>query len=271
MSDGCTLQGAMDDFIKQISPEATPDEINSETAEQCLELLAQYLIHYSDLFQDTALADEGDYADWEENLESHMVDLLEGDVEPSGDLGRLPLDTLDPEHLRDFLGWFMVRETSDSTLIHSYAEVLQQWIQFIHTKRWWKQGAYIGFVELLLQVKPEAERVARLSRVLFHFVRSGGGTAPRLRGKRFSRFVEGHGRVNTVSDTAIFFDFDSQEEIIGPVPLPGVILDMIQVGDVFDVEMGMRGDTWVMVDIGPVYPGCVYVEAEEYQGLEKMS
>jgi len=271
MSDGYTLQGAMDDFIKQLPQQDASNVISSEAAEQCLELLAQYLIHYSDLFQDTALADEGNYADWEENLESHMVDLLEGDVEPTGDLGRLPLEVLDPEHLRDFLGWFMVRETSDSMLIQSYAEVLQQWIEFIHKQNWWKQSQYVGFVELLLEVRPEAERVARLSRVLFHFVRSGGGIAPRLRGKRFSRFVEGHGRVNAVSDGAVFFDFDSQDEIIGPVQLPGVILDMIEAGDVFDVEMGMRGGTWVMVDIGPVYPACVYVEAEEYQGLEKLS
>jgi len=27
----------------------------------------------------------------------------------------------------------------------------------------------------------------------------------------------------------------------------------------------------MMVDIGPVYPACVYVEVEEYQGLEKLS
>jgi len=271
MSDGSTLQGAMDDFIKQIQSDISPDAISSETAEQCLELLAQYLIHYSDLFQDTALSDEGDYADWEESLESHMVELLEGDVEPSGDLGRLPLEELDPEHLRDFLGWFMVRETSDSNLICSYAELLQQWVEFIYTQGYWKQSLYISFVELLAQVKPEAERVAKMSRVLFHFVRSGGGIAPRLRGKRFSRFVEGHGRVDSVSGTGMYLDFDSHEEIIGPVPLPGVILDMIQAGDVFDVEMGMRGDTWMIVDIGPVYPGCVYVEAEEYQGLEKLS
>jgi len=53
--------------------------------------------------------------------------------------------------------------------------------------------------------------------------------------------------------------------------LPAPILALIEVGDVFDVEMGLRGDSWVMVDIGPVYPRCVYVDVEEYQGLEKIS
>jgi len=53
--------------------------------------------------------------------------------------------------------------------------------------------------------------------------------------------------------------------------LPGVILKMIEPGDVFDIEMGLRGDSWVMVDVGPVYPRSVYVEVEEYAGLEKLS
>jgi len=261
----------MDLFIKQLPMTAKSGDIKSETAEQCLEMLAQYLIHYSDLFQDMEMNDEGDFSDWEENLESHMVDLLEGDVEPSGDLGQLPLEALDPEHVRDFLGWFVVRESSDIDLIQGFANVLQQWIEFVHSKHWWKKNEYIDFVEIMAEVTPAAERVARLSRVLFHFVRSGGAIAPRLRGKRFSRFIEGHGRVNSIDELSIALDFDSQNEIIGPIPLPKVILDLVEVGDVFDVELGLRGDTWMMVDIGPVYPACVYVEVEEYQGLEKLS
>ncbi|GAV20807.1 hypothetical protein MMIC_P1781 [Mariprofundus micogutta] len=261
----------MDQFIKRLPAVSKPGAIKNEMAEQCLEMLCQYLIHFSDLFQDIEFADENEFAEWEENLESHMVDLLEGDVEPSSDLGRLPLDALDPEHVRDFLGWFVVRETSDIDLIQGYAAVLQQWIEFIHTQGWWKKNEYIDFVEIMAEVTPAAERVARVARVLFHFVRSGGGIAPRLRGKRFSRFVEGHGRVNTIDDAGITMDFDAQDEIIGPLLLPKVILDLIETGDVFDVELGLRGDTWVMVDIGPVYPACVYVEVEEYQGLEKLS
>jgi len=113
--------------------------------------------------------------------------------------------------------------------------------------------------------------VARLSRVLFHFVRSGGGVSPRMRSKRFSRFVEGHGRVVSIKENEIVFDFDNMQEKIGPVALPKVILDMIEESDVFDVELGLRGDAWVIVDIGPVYPASVYVEVEEYQGLDKRS
>lgn len=236
-----------------------------------MEMLAQYLIHYSDLFQDMELADEGDFAEWEDGLEQHMADLLEGDVEPSGDLGPLPVDALDPEHLRDFLGWFAVRESSNAELIQGYADVLLAWINFVHERGWLKHEKYMGFVEILAEVTPDAVRVARLSRVLFHFVRCGGGISPRLRGKRFARFVEGHGRVISVDEGTILFDFDNMQEKVGPVALPQVILDMIEEGDVFDIELGKRGDDWVIVDIGPVYPGSVYVEVEEYQGLDKRS
>ncbi|ATX82464.1 hypothetical protein Ga0123462_1606 [Mariprofundus ferrinatatus] len=236
-----------------------------------MEMLSQYLIHYSDLFQDTEFSDEADFAEWEEGLEQHMADLLEGDVEPSSDLGMLPLDALDPEHLRDFLGWFAVRESSNAELIQAFANVLQAWIKFIYQRGWFSHDEYRTFHEELAEVAPDAVRVARLSRVLFHFVRTGGGVSPRLRGKRFSRFVEGHGRIVEVNSKSIVFDFDNMNEKIGPVLLPQVILEMIEEGDVFDVELGLRDDSWVIVDVGPVYPASVYVEVEEYQGLEKIS
>jgi len=236
-----------------------------------MEGLAQYLLHFSDLFQDREMSEDSDYSDWEEGLESHMNDLLQGDVEPVADLGALPLKSLDPEHVRDFLGWFLLRESGDFALIQSYAEILTAWAEFIEAQGWWQQDEYLGFVEILNDVGPSAIRAARLSQVLFHFIRSGTGVPPSLRGQRFSRFVEGHGRVTALTESGLHFNFDNQAETVGPVTLPKVILEMIEPGDVFDIEMGLRGDSWVMVDVGPVYPRSVYVEVEEYAGLEKLS
>jgi len=258
----------MDAFIRKTAIDPS-ESLNH--AEQCMDALATYLLHFSDLFDDQDIPDEGEYADWEENLESHMNDLLEGDIEQADDLGQLPLKTLDPEHLRDFLGWFLLRETGDAEFIQACAEALQAWAAFVHESGWWTQSEYLGFSEMLADISPAAIRVARLSQVLFHFVRSGTGVPPRLRGQRFSRFVEGHGRVSDISDHGLCFNFENQGEKVGPVLLPAPILNLIETGDVFDIEMGLRGDSWVMVDIGPVYPRCVYVEVEEYQGLEKIA
>lgn len=262
-----TLQEAMDSFSQQ--PSAN-EETTAQT-EMCLEALAQYLIHYSDLFQDQELGEDTEFVEWEQELEKHMVELLQGDLEPASDLGQLPLSALDPEHLRDFIGWFLLRETSDAELIDCYADILRQWVEFVHNRGWWDQADYLGFMEILNEITPMTIRAARLSRVLYHYVRSGGGMPPRLRGKQFARFVEGHGRVIRIEDNSLQLNFDNQGEEVGPVRLPRTICEMVESGDVFDVEMGLRGDTWVIVDIGPVYPASVYVEVEEYQGLEKIS
>jgi hypothetical protein len=40
---------------------------------------------------------------------------------------------------------------------------------------------------------------------------------------------------------------------------------------VLDVELGSRGGTWMIVDIGPVYPGEIYVDADEFEIPEKLS
>ncbi len=265
------LQEAMDSFIGQSGTDARSVAGEKVQVDMCLETLAQYLIHCSDLFQDMEISEEPDFSEWEKGLEEQMVELFEGDVEPAGDLGPLPLSALDPEHVRDFLGWFVLRETSDAELIQAYAEVLRAFVDFVHTRGWWPEGRYQEFLETLAELAPEAVRAARLSRVLFHFVRSGGGMSPRVRGKTFSRFVEGHASVIRMEDKALYLNFDNQGEEIGPLALPSVIVDMVAMGDVFDVELGLRGDSWVLVDIGPIYPACVYVEIEEYQGLEKLS
>jgi len=266
-----TLQESMDIFIRDLTSNHQADNHFVLYAEECLEALAQYLVHFSDLFKDQDMSDDADYAEWEQGLEEHMAKLLDGDVEPVGDLGALPLDKLDPEHLRDFLGWFVLRETSDAEVLHAYAKALIAWVAFIYARSWWSQVEYSGFAEILADVGPAAERTARVSQVLYHFVRSGTGVSPRLRKQRFSRFVEGHGRVAAIEKGFLRFNFENHGKDIGPVVLPQVVLDLIELGDVFDIELGLRGDSWVMVDVGPVYPRCVYVEVEEYQGLEKLS
>jgi len=38
-----------------------------------------------------------------------------------------------------------------------------------------------------------------------------------------------------------------------------------------DVELGMRAGVWLIVDIGPVYPESIYVEAEEFEDIPKVT
>lgn len=270
MSVRMGLQESMERFV-QSEQQSVENPDGESDAETCMDALAHYLLHYSDMFLDPEREVEPDFADWEQGLEEQMVRMLEGDVEPALDLGQTPLMELDPEHLRDFLGWFILRESGDPELIEAYAGVLGRWFDFLVQRGWWKAEESVTFRQVLEEVVPEAVRTARAARVLYHFVRLGGGVPPRLRGQRFSEFAEGHARVAGIRDGALWFVFDNHEGEIGPVALPKTVLDLIAEGDVFDLELGLRGDTWMMVDIGPIYPACVYVEAEEYQDLDKIS
>jgi len=238
-----------------------------------MESLADYLLHYSDLFQDDMVeADEFPLADWEQSLNAHMGELMDGDVESGVELHGLELAQLEPEHMRDFFGWHLLREMSgDAAAIEEYAQITRQWLTFLADTGKMKHSRYLEFLAVVDELAPECERAAKAAHLLFHFVRLGSGISPRLRGQRFSRFIEGHARIASIKAHQIFLSFDNQDERIGPVPLAPEITTLLKPGDVLDVELGLRSDIWMIVDIGPVYPASVYVEAEAFEPLSKVS
>lgn len=264
------LQDAMDRFVRN---QMLTDAEQGKLAEACMDSMADYLLHYSDLFQDDpGDADESPLADWEQALDAHMGELMDGDAESGADLYGLELEQLEPEHLRDFFGWHLLREIGgDATAIEEYVQIMHQWLAFLTEKGKISPSRYLEFLSVVDELAPDCERAAKAARLLFHFVRLGSGISPRLRGQRFSRFIEGHARIATVEAHQIFLSFDNQEERIGPVPLAGGITGLLKPGDVLDVELGLRADVWMMVDIGPVYPASVYVEAEVFEPLRRES
>ncbi len=260
------LQDAMDHFVRtQISRDAERGKL----AEACMESLADYLLNYSDLFQDDFPdLDESPLEDWEQALETHMHELMDGDMESGAEVYGLELEQLEPEHLRDFFGWHLLREMSgDATAIEEYVQVVHQWLAFLMKSKGMRHAKYLEFEAVLNELAPECERAAKAARLLFHFVRLGSGMSPRLRGQHFSRFVEGHARIAALDTRQVFLSFDNQQDRIGPVPLAKEITGLLKPGDVLDVELGLRSGVWMMVDIGPVYPASVYVDAEAFEPL----
>jgi len=264
------LQDAMDRFVRT---RRLQDTEQGKLAEACMESLADYLLHYSDLFQDDMVeTDESPLADWEQALDAHMDELMDGDMESGVGLYGLKLNQLEPEHMRDFFGWHLLREMSgDAAAIEECVLVTRQWLAFLSEKGKINHSRYLEFLAVVDELVPDCERAAKAARLLFHFVRLGSGMSPRLRGQRFSRFVEGHARIATIEAHQVFLSFDNQEERIGPVPLAREITGLLKQGDVLDVELGLRSDVWMMVDIGPVYPASVYVEAEAFEPLNRVS
>lgn len=263
------IQEAIDRFLLYWRAEELK---NFDETERCLDLFAQYLIHFSDLFREEEMEDEDSpLAEWEEALSSYVERLFDGDVEPSSELGSLLMSQLDPEHIRDFMGWFLLREPGvDSIYVQANANVLKQWITFLTRRHWLTKERKLDFISAIHEMEEEAVRAVRAARLLFHHVRLGSGVAPRFRKLRFAEFIEGHARVEQIRDNALWLKFDNREWEIGPVQLPVGIIDYLQPGDVLDIELGMRGEMWQIVDIGPVYPREVYVEAEEFKVPEKV-
>lgn len=262
------VQEAMDQFLLEDSSAKDSDN----AMEQCMEMFAEYLLHYSDLYQDDEVWDEEEVQEWEAALGQYVENLFDGDAEQAVELGSLPVSRLEPEHFRDFLGWFVLREPGISSLeVESQAELLLRWVKFLHDKHWVKSESYILFLETIEETKDEAMRAAQAARLLFHYVRLGGGVSPRHRGKRFDQFVEGHARISKLNKGSVTLQFDNKKMEIGPVALPEEISHHLKCGDVLDIELGSREGTWLIVDIGPVYPNEVYVDADEFEVPEKLS
>jgi hypothetical protein len=264
------VQEAMDQFLMNCSDRAaTPFP-----AERCMEMFAEYLLHYSDLYQDDEMVDEDELQEWEAALGEYIENLFDGDVETghAAELGSLPVSMLEPGHFRDFIGWSLLREVGITSLeIEGCADVLLNWVSFLHKRHWLDSERHITFLESVQELKDEAMRASQAARLLFHYVRLGGGVSPRNRGKRFEQFVEGHARISKLEKGSVSLRFDNKNLEIGPVALPDEISRHLKYGDVLDVELGSRGGTWMIVDIGPVYPGEIYVDADEFEIPEKLS
>jgi len=265
------VQEVMDQFVMNLDHQ---DVLKTDDAETCMEMFADYLLYYSDLFQDEAEMDDVSLDEWEAALEGYIEKLFEGDMERTAELGGLLLSQIDAEHVRDFLGWYLLREPAINSLgVELFSAVLRAWVDFMHGKVWLDDRKYETFVDVLDDVVSESSRATKVAHLLLYFVRLGGGVSPRLRGKRFESFVEGHARIDSIDMDAkhVFMGFDNQDKLIGPVSLPLEIISYLCEGDVLDVELGKRGGQWMMVDIGPVYPACVYVEADELQIPDKLT
>jgi len=267
------VQEAMDQFVMNSSDEpAMPFP-----ADRCMEMFAEYLLHYSDLYQDGEMVDEDELQEWEAALGEYVENMLEGeapeqDIEHVAELGSLPVSMLEPEHFRDFIGWSLLRETGITSLeVEGCSDVLLDWVSYLHKRHWLDIERHIAFLESIQEIKDESMRASQAARLLFHYVRLGGGVSPRNRGKRFEKFVEGHARVSVLEMGTIHLTFDNKQLEIGPVTLPEEIARHLKLSDVLDIELGSRGGVWMIVDIGPVYPNEVYVDADEFEIPEKLS
>jgi len=264
------LQDAVDGFVRTQHSHSAD---HGQAAEACMEHLSHYLVAYSDLFDEEVVeADDWQLDEWEEQLDSHMNELMGGDIEPPLSVYGLKLDQLEATHIREFFGWYLPRELGGNVGgVVEFAAVMRDWWLFLNKSGRMDTAQHIDFLSVLAEIEPEVVRVVKAAHLLFHYVRLAHGLPDHARGSGFSRFAEGHSRISKVDGAQIWLHFDSQEERIGPVVLSPEIAGLLHEGDVLDVELGLRGGVWIMVDVGPIYPSLIYVEAEEFEHLSKLT
>jgi len=236
-----------------------------------LELFGEYIVYYSDLSLDDEEAEPLQQQDWEQPLDLLMEEWLDGDLDAVVNLGALTLEQLHVEHLRDFLAWFLVREADVSSLIvRQHTDVLLHWVTFLRLQDAIDPITWLTYRDALEETAKETIRVCKAAHILFHFIRLGSGMSPRNREKKFTDFIEGHARIVSIKSHTLSLGFDNQQQHIATVMLPEAIIDLLQVGDVMDVELGLRNHEWYIVDAGPIYPACIYVEAACFDVPEKV-
>lgn len=255
-----TVQDAIDQFD---ATSIATDTVHGQEVERCLDAFSAYLLHFSDLFLDDEDMDEERMEEWEESLGAYMEQLFDGDVEPPQDLGSLTLDQIDPQHVHDFLAWFILRETEgDQEAVQICGTVMHEWIGYIAGRGWIDTADKAAFLNSIRDAVESGQRVAKAARLLLRFVRMGSGMSEEVRSLPFSDFVEGHARVFEIEGKSVSLRFEESGPSIGPVTLPEEIIALLSEGDVMDAEVGRRGEVWQIVDIGPIYPASVHVEPE---------
>jgi len=261
-----TLQETFDRFLLDLQNREHADPELIRTCEQTFQLFSEYLIYYSDLFQPEVLEEEVALQAWEESLDHFINTLLQGDAQdPMPSLDELPLSAKSGEYLKDFIAWHLLREPSvNSLMVEACTHTLLQWLALVHQHHWMDTDTFEACTLALQDTLPDAKRAAIAAHLLLYHIRLGGSVSPRLRGKQFTAFKEGHARIADMRPGQLWLSFDSDPDThIGPIALPDTILQQLREGDVIDIELGLRDQSWHIVDVGPVYPAVVYVAAEE--------
>lgn len=269
-----TLQETFDRFLLDLQNKNHAEPETLRKSEQTFLLFSEYIIYYSDLFQNEELEEEGSAQAWEESLDNFVTQLMQGDhhQEHVPSLDELPLERITGEYLRDFIAWHLLREpTINSLMVQECSETLLHWLNFTHKHHWLSDATLENITAVIQDTLPDAKRAAIAAHLLLYHIRLGGGVSPRLRGTRFVSFKEGHARIAQIQPHELWLSFDSDpKKQIGPILLPETILQQLREGDVIDIELGLRNDAWNIVDIGPVYPAIVYVAAEEMALPDKL-
>jgi len=268
-----TVQQAMDRFVHH---RYHTDRESGRMADACMNLLSDYLQFWSGLFEmdGMGMADAPaiEVADWERDLDDKMAQWMQDDTSPVNDLGALTIDQMDEEHLREFVGWYLLKDMAlDSNQLRELIEALMAWVDFSQRNHTLEVEQASRFTAILEKSMPESVRAATAGNALQKVVQSGCFSAPNGVEKRpkLLGFMAGMARIapcdvdaQQAGQATHWLSFDDPEIAAVPVNIPLPLHALLHEGDVLHVYLASYDDqSYRLVDSGPLFPASTWVEA----------
>jgi len=239
-----------------------------QVAETCANLLSDYLQSWSGLFQYEGAGDDFDAQDWERDLDDKMMQMFNGDTAPPAvDLGAFSIDQFDEEHLREFIGWYLLKDMAfDSLMLKGVLGMLQQWIDFALRQRALSKKQHQLFMDTLHETAPEAERATIAAHALQKLVLSGSlYSRPAAESTVIECLLAATARISVAEPgepCSHWLGVDEVEADRLPITLPNALHAYFQQGDVLQLCLAQHADGEArLVESGAIFPASTWVDA----------
>jgi len=239
-----------------------------QVAETCVNLLSDYLQAWSGLFQYGEGGSELELQDWERDLDDQMMQMFKGDTAPPAvDLGSLSIDQFDEEHLREFIGWYLLKDMAfDSLMLKGVLDMLQQWLHFALRQRALSKENYQLLIEILQETAPEAERATIAAHALQRLVLSGSlYPLSAAKSPAIECLFAATARISVAEagePCSHWLAVDEAEADRLPITLPKALHPYLQQGDVLQLCLAQHADGEArLVESGALFPASTWVDA----------
>lgn len=152
-----------------------------------------------------------------------------------------------PEHLGEFLGYFMIRKvTVPAELTAAAGRVTKELVEWLAEQSWIQAAAVADAVERSDDAGRDLPRAERLGRLLHEQARRTRIDQSALADEDY---VEDYLAIERVEPSALWFEGD-----IGPVPVSAAAARLAQPGWSINLALGRKGGKWHLLEVGNVYP-----------------
>ena len=260
-----TVQQSLERFVHQ---HYDSNREAGQLAESCANLLADYLQFWSGLFHADVAEADIEPAEWERDLDEKMTQMLHGDNEPPAvDLGSLTMERFDAEYLREFVGWYLLKDMAfDSLMLQGVLEMLEKWIGFALRQQGMTAEQHRELIATLHEVAPEAKRVTVAAHALQKLVVSGTlDTRSVANPSPIKALVSATARISMAEPGDGCSHWLSVDEVGAerlPVTLPEGLRAYLQQGDVLQLCLACHADGGMrIVESGALFPASTWVDA----------